>query len=116
MNKNACKNSKIGAVSSLSGVPTPTLGVWELRYENFQPLKTESKHRLYSDEDVLKATVLKRLTDQGHGIRSIAKLTIAELNNLLQQQQETNQSNASVNLKDQTVSIAVIGLTLDKTQ
>lgn len=115
MSTNTSKNSalhKIGAVSSLSGVPTPTLRVWEQRYETFQPQKTESKHRLYSDEDVLKATVLKRLTDQGHGISSIAKLTTTELNNLLQQQQETNQRNASANLKDQTVSIAVIGLPL----
>ena len=103
---------KIGAVSSLSGVPTPTLRVWELRYETFQPEKTESKHRLYTDDDVLKATVLKRLTDQGHSISSIAKLNTTDLNNLLQQQQETNQRKASSDFKDQTVSIAVIGLPL----
>jgi DNA-binding transcriptional MerR regulator len=103
---------KIGAVSSLSGVPTPTLRVWEMRYETFQPQKTESKHRLYSDDDVLKATVLKRLTDQGHGISTIAQLSTTELNRLLQQQQETNQRKASADLKNQTVSIAVIGLPL----
>ena len=103
---------KIGAVSSLSGVPTPTLRVWEMRYETFQPQKTESKHRLYTDDDVLKATVLKRLTDQGHSISSIAQLSTTELNRLLQQQQETNQRKASADLKNQTVSIAVIGLPL----
>ena len=103
---------KIGAVSSLSGVPTPTLRVWEMRYETFQPQKTESKHRLYTDDDVLKATVLKRLTDQGHSISSIAQLSSIELNRLLQQQQETNHRKASADLKNQTVSIAVIGLPL----
>ena len=103
---------KIGAVSSLSGVPTPTLRVWEMRYETFQPQKTESKHRLYTDDDVLKATVLKRLTDQGHSISSIAQLSSTELNRLLQQQQETNHRKASADLKNQTVSIAVIGLPL----
>ena len=103
---------KIGAVSSLSGVPTPTLRVWEMRYETFQPQKTESKHRLYTYDDVLKATVLKRLTDQGHSISSIAQLSTTELNRLLQQQQETNQRKASADLKNQTVSIAVIGLPL----
>ena len=103
---------KIGAVSSLSGVPTPTLRVWEMRYETFQPQKTESKHRLYTDDDVLKATVLKRLTDQGHSISSIAQLSSTELNHLLQQQQETNQRKAIADLKNQTVSIAVIGLPL----
>jgi len=57
MISNTSKNSalhKIGAVSSLSGVPTPTLRVWEQRYETFQTQKTESKHRLCSNEDVLK--------------------------------------------------------------
>ena len=103
---------KIGAVSSLSGVPTPTLRVWEMRYETFQPQKTESKHRLYTDDDVLKATVLKRLTDQGHSISSIAQLSSTELNHLLQLQQETNQRKAIADLKNQTVSIAVIGLPL----
>ena len=103
---------KIGAVSSLSGVPPPTLRVWEMRYETFQPQKTESKHRLYTDDDVLKATVLKRLTDQGHSISSIAQLSSTELNHLLQQQQETNQRKAIADLKNQTVSIAVIGLPL----
>jgi DNA-binding transcriptional MerR regulator len=103
---------KIGAVSSLSGVPTPTLRVWEMRYETFQPQKTESKHRLYTDDDVLKATVLKRLTDQGHSISSIAQLSSTELNHLLQQQQETNQRKAIADLKNQTFSIAVIGLPL----
>jgi len=115
MLKNTPQNGnfhKIGAVSSLSGVPTPTLRVWELRYETFTPQKTESKHRLYTDDDVLKATVLKRLTDQGHGISGIAKLSTTELNNLLQQQQETNQRKASTDLKGLTVSLAVIGLPL----
>lgn len=65
---------KIGAVSSLSGVPTPTLRGWEVRYASFTPYKTQSRHRLYSDDDVLKATLLKRLTDQGHAISNIARL------------------------------------------
>jgi MerR family transcriptional regulator, light-induced transcriptional regulator len=103
---------KIGAVSSLSGVPTPTLRVWELRYETFQPHKTESQHRLYTDEDVLKATVLKRLTDQGHSISSIAKLSTTELNNLLQLQQESNLRKVNSDSIPQTVSLAVIGLPL----
>ena len=61
MNKNYLTNTplhKIGAVSSLSGVPTPTLRVWEVRYATFSPLKTQGQHRLYSDDDVLKATLL----------------------------------------------------------
>ena len=109
---NSLSLHKIGAVSSLSGVPTPTQRVWELRYQTFQPLKTESKHRLYTDDDVLKATLLKRLTEQGHGISNIAKLSTTDLNNLLQQQQETNQRKAKADLQSQSVSVAVVGLAL----
>ncbi|MEY4219218.1 MAG: hypothetical protein RL686_1725, partial [Pseudomonadota bacterium] len=94
------------------GVATPTLRVWETRYQTFQPHKTESKHRLFTDDDVLKATLLKRLTEQGHGISSIAKLSTTDLNNLLQQQQETNQRKARSESQVQSVSVAVVGLAL----
>jgi MerR family transcriptional regulator, light-induced transcriptional regulator len=103
---------KIGAVSSLSGVPTPTLRIWEIRYETFAPHKTQSRHRLYTDDDVLKATLLKRLTEQGHAISNIAKLSSNALNNLLQQQQTSNQSQLRVSSHNRTVSLAVVGLTL----
>ena len=75
---------KIGAVSSLSGVPTPTLRSWESRYSAFTPQKSQGKHRLYSDDDLLKATLLKRLIERGHGIGRIASLDTRELNDLLQ--------------------------------
>ena len=74
---------KIGAVSSLSGVPTPTLRIWEARYETFKPHKTETNHRLYSEDDVLKAILLKRLTEQGHAISGIAQLSTTALARLL---------------------------------
>jgi len=103
---------KIGAISSLSGVPTPTLRIWEIRYATFTPHKTLSKHRLYSDDDVLKATLLKRLTEQGHAISNIAKLSSHALNSLLQQQQTSNQTKSRLVTPNQTVSLAVVGLTL----
>lgn len=103
---------KIGAISSLSGVPTPTLRIWEIRYATFTPHKTLSKHRLYSDDDVLKATLLKRLTEQGHAISNIAKLSSHALNSLLQQQQTSNQTKSRLTTPNQTVSLAVVGLTL----
>ena len=103
---------KIGAVSNLSGVPTPTLRIWEIRYATFTPHKTLGNHRLYTDDDVLKATLLKRLTEQGHAISNIAKLSSHALNNLLQQQQASNQSKSRAAAENQSVSLAVVGLTL----
>ena len=103
---------KIGAVSNLSGVPAPTLRIWESRYDCFTPHKTEGKHRLYTDDDVLKATLLKRLTDNGHSISSVAALTCTALNELLQKQQSANQRKQLTENPGGTVSMAVVGLTL----
>ena len=115
MNKNYLPNTplhKIGAVSSLSGVPTPTLRVWEVRYATFNPLKTQGQHRLYSDDDVLKATLLKRLTEQGHAISNIANLSSQALNNLLMQQQSSNRIQVHRQLEDRSISMAIVGLAL----
>jgi MerR family transcriptional regulator, light-induced transcriptional regulator len=75
---------KIGAVSKLSGVPVPTLRIWQTRYKAFTPATSQGQHRLYSDEDLRKAALLKTLTLQGHGIRLIAGLDHAQLQQLLQ--------------------------------
>ena len=103
---------KIGAVSSLSGVPTPTLRIWEARYKAFTPQKTASKHRLYSEDDVLKATLMKRLTDQGHGVSQIAHSSLQELNQLLQKQQSTSRNKVLGQTLTTNLSAAVVGLTL----
>ena len=103
---------KIGAVSNLSGVPAPTLRIWESRYDCFAPHKTKGKHRLYTDDDVLKATLLKRLTENGHSISSVAALTCSALNELLQKQQSANQRKQLTEHPGSTVSMAVVGLTL----
>ena len=75
---------KIGAVSKLSGVPVPTLRIWQTRYNAFSPATSQGQHRLYSDEDLRKAALLRTLTLQGHGIRLIAGLGHAQLQQLLQ--------------------------------
>lgn len=75
---------RIGAVSKLSGVPVPTLRIWQTRYNAFSPTTTQGQHRLYNEEDLHKAALLKTLTGQGHGIRLIAGLGNAQLLQLLQ--------------------------------
>lgn len=103
---------KIGAVSALSGVPSPTLRVWELRYGTFVPQKSQGQHRLYSDDDVLKATLLKRLTERGHAISSLAQLSSQELNALLVQGQDASRSRTDARLAGQPASMVVVGVAL----
>lgn len=75
---------RIGAVSKLSGVPVPTLRVWQTRYNAFSPSTTAGQHRLYNEADLRKAALLKSLTGQGHSIGLIAGLPTAQLLQLLQ--------------------------------
>ena len=103
---------KIGAVSSLSGVPTPTLRIWEARYQCFSPLKTASRHRLYSDDDVLKATLMKRLTEQGHSVSRIAQSSLQKLNQLLQQHQGLGTKASEANRSAPFATVAIVGLPL----
>jgi DNA-binding transcriptional MerR regulator len=75
---------RIGAVSKLSGVPVPTLRIWQTRYNAFSPATSQGQHRLYNDADLRKAALLKTLTGQGHGIRLIAGLGNPQLLQLMQ--------------------------------
>jgi DNA-binding transcriptional MerR regulator len=103
---------RIGAVSSLSGVPVPTLRVWESRYGAFKPEKTTGSHRLYNEEDVLRATLLRQLTEAGHAISTVANLEAARLSGLLHQQRSSRLQRAVVQDGPRTVSVAVVGLML----
>lgn len=103
---------RIGAVSALSGVPVPTLRVWEIRYATFSPRMTVGRQRLYSDDDVLRATLLKRLTEQGHAISSIARHNASQLNGLLQQHTASQDRVIAKNAAPLMVNAAIVGLPL----
>jgi MerR family transcriptional regulator, light-induced transcriptional regulator len=104
---------RIGVVSALSGVPVPTLRVWQIRYATFSPRLSSGGQRLYCDDDVLRATLLKRLTELGHAISSIANQDATQLNALLQQQNAAQgQRSAHTVQQLQTVRVAVVGLGL----
>ena len=103
---------RIGAVSSLSGVPVSTLRVWESRYGAFKPQKTSGSHRIYAEEDVLRATLLRQLTEAGHAISTVANLDASGLSALIHQQRLTQLKRAVVADGTRTVSVAVVGLLL----
>ena len=103
---------RIGAVSALSGVPVPTLRVWEVRYGAFSPRMTGGRQRLYNDDDVLRATLLRRLTEQGHSISGIANHDAVKLNALLQQQDASQRRKAAKTAERGTLNVAVVGLAL----
>lgn len=105
---------KIGQVSILSNVPIATLRVWEARYEAFAPQKTASRHRLYSEVDALRATLMKQLTEAGHAISSIAQLDANKLSHLLHEYRSSHPSpvQQGITAKAQSFQVAVVGLSL----
>lgn len=70
---------RVGMVSKLTGISTHALRVWEKRYAAVVPARTPAGGRLYSDEDVRRLKLLKRLTDSGHSISGIANLEVDDL-------------------------------------
>jgi len=68
-----------GAVARRAKMPVSTLRIWERRYEVAPSAKTDTGHRLYSEDDVKRIVLLKALVNLGHAIGSIAKLNIDQL-------------------------------------
>lgn len=67
------------AVAAMLQMPVATLRVWERRYRLTKSQLSPGGQRLYSDSDVQRLVVLKRLTEIGHAIGSLAPLDMAQL-------------------------------------
>lgn len=69
----------IGVVSRLTGISRDALRVWERRYGVVKARRTDTRRRLYSQEDIKRLMLVKALVDSGHAISSVANLATAEL-------------------------------------
>jgi DNA-binding transcriptional MerR regulator len=69
----------IGVVVRRTNIHPETLRVWERRYELIVPGRSETGRRLYSEGDIRKLQLVKQLTELGHGVSSLAKLSSDEL-------------------------------------
>ena len=66
---------RIGAVSRLTGIAPDGLRVWERRFGAVVPFQSETGSRLYSQEDVGRLVLIKRLVDRGDAISRLANLS-----------------------------------------
>lgn len=69
----------IQSVAEQTGLTADVIRIWERRYRAVEPDRTAANQRLYSDADVARLGLLKRLTDAGRRISMIASLDDAEL-------------------------------------
>lgn len=78
------KRYPIKLVAGRTKLSAHTIRAWEKRYHLVDPERTDTNRRLYSESDIERLTLLRRLTERGHTISSIADLDIAGLNQLLE--------------------------------
>lgn len=62
-----------------TGLTPHTLRAWERRYNLVAPSRSEGGQRLYSDLDLQRLRLLRRLTDRGHSIARLAGASLEEL-------------------------------------
>lgn len=70
---------KIGAVARLTGISVHTLRKWEERHGAVHPRRSKGGKRLYTDTDVQRLVLIKKLADQGLSLQSIAACSFDEL-------------------------------------
>lgn len=73
----------IQLASKLSGLSQHVIRIWERRYSALSPSRTCTNRRMYCDEAVRRLKLLKVLTENGHRIGGVARLSTAELEELV---------------------------------
>lgn len=89
----------IGYVSSYTGLSTHVLRAWERRYNAVKPNRSAGGRRLYTEADIDRLSLLKRVVDSGHAISNVARLATTKLNELAErckQIEASGQRNANL--------------------
>lgn len=77
--ENAELGYTIGVVARRTNINPETLRVWERRYQMVVPQRNLTGRRLYSEDDILKLSLVKKLTEAGHPVSGLADLTVEAL-------------------------------------
>lgn len=73
----------IGTVARRTGMKPDLIRAWERRYSAVEPGRTPTRRRSYSDADVERLLLLRRVVGTGRGIGQVASLPNEELRALL---------------------------------
>ncbi len=66
---------RIATVSQLTGIPVPTIRIWEARHAVVQPTRSAGNVRLYRRADIERLLLVKAAVDAGQAISTVAALT-----------------------------------------
>lgn len=87
----------IQSVSERTGLTPDVIRIWERRYQAVSPHRTAANQRLYSEHDVERLALLKRITDAGRRISAVANLSNDELRAIADQHPPASMSVRSIN-------------------
>lgn len=82
------KRHPIQVVARRTGLTADVLRVWEKRYEVVEPARSRGGHRLYSDLDVERLSLLNRATSAGRRISRVAELPLQDLRELVREDED----------------------------
>jgi MerR family transcriptional regulator, light-induced transcriptional regulator len=74
----------IGVVARRTGLKPDLIRAWERRYGAVAPGRSETRRRFYSDEDIERLLLLRRVVHTGRGISQVAGLSNGELEALIE--------------------------------
>jgi DNA-binding transcriptional MerR regulator/methylmalonyl-CoA mutase cobalamin-binding subunit len=80
----------IQIVARRTGLTPDVIRVWERRYSAVSPSRSETRRRLYSDEDVERLILLRKATLAGRRIGDVAHLTDEDLGELVESDARSN--------------------------
>jgi DNA-binding transcriptional MerR regulator len=78
----------IGDLSKLSGVTSLCIRAWETRHGIPKAVRLPSGHRRYNREELLRLQLIAQASECGHRIGKLSKMSIAELQELTNQNEE----------------------------
>lgn len=77
-------------LENLSGIKAHTIRMWEKRHNIFEPQRTETNIRLYSNDDLKKLLNIASVLEHGMKISKVSSLSKDELNNEIESLQKEN--------------------------
>lgn len=87
MSTQAPRRHPIGVVARRTGLKPDLIRAWERRYGAVEPGRTDTRRRFYSDADIERLLLLRRVVGTGRGISHVAGLTNDELRTLIDEEE-----------------------------
>lgn len=76
----------IGVVARRTGLKPDLIRAWERRYGAVEPGRTDTRRRFYSDADIERLLLLRRVVNTGRGISQVAGLSNQALQSLIEEE------------------------------